>query len=526
VGVAARAGRTVRKRAQETAIPQQTINWTKTFRALAGVLLGAIGLLYCLPTPYHEKTYLIHASGCDLVTSVVEPPGGIAQGYVILLHGLAANRKIMTYLARNFAEQGLRVYMPDLPGHGRTTGPFSPARAEECSEALLKDLLAHGAIVADKTVLAGHSMGGAIAIRVAARERVAGVIAISPAPMRVAHGTRPEVLLFTDLPPLPNNTLVFSGGLEPDSLQGNARDLFKDASSANSKYEVVPYASHVSLLFNKSVGEISRTWSASLLHLEPSKGYVSRSMLWGSLAGFIGILLIATPFLQEACGSKKLAEAIRQESKWVFAMRLGEFAVVSLGAVGLLKYWNPLRGVGLFEGDYLASFFLLSGVVLVAMHWKELRDIAQPKLSTLFSGAFAAIVVVLLITAWFELTITEAWLTSARWPRFPLLLMAVFPYCLAEELLLGPIAKVGGWKRVAGGFLLRLIGWLAIIVGLLALHSSEILILLLAPYLALFYLLQRRGMDVVREGTGSPTVAALFGAILLSGLCMVIFPVT
>jgi hypothetical protein len=73
---------------------------------------------------------------------------------------------------------------------------------------------------------------------------------------------------------------------------------------------------------------------------------------------------------------------------------------------------------------------------------------------------------------------------------------------------------------------MRIFGWLALMAGLLALHSGEILILLLAPYLIFFYLLQRRGMDVVREGTGSPAATALFGAILLAGLCLVIFPIT
>jgi hypothetical protein len=33
-------------------------------------------------------------------------------------------------------------------------------------------------------------------------------------------------------------------------------------------------------------------------------------------------------------------------------------------------------------------------------------------------------------------------------------------------------------------------------------------------------------MDIVRQGTGSIAAAALFGAILLAGFCLVIFPVT
>ena len=34
----------------------------------------------------------------------------------MLFHGLSANKKIMAYLARGFASQNLRVFVPDLPG--------------------------------------------------------------------------------------------------------------------------------------------------------------------------------------------------------------------------------------------------------------------------------------------------------------------------------------------------------------------------------------------------------------------------
>src|SRR5204862_7630023 len=126
--------------------------------------------------------------GCRMQTTIVEKPGTEAQCSVVLFHGISANKKIMAYLARGFAEQGLRVYVPDLAGHGRTPGPFSPARAEQCGEALLRELRTRGVIDAKSTILAGHSMGGAIAERVAARAPVAGLVAISPAPMRGAHG--------------------------------------------------------------------------------------------------------------------------------------------------------------------------------------------------------------------------------------------------------------------------------------------------------------------------------------------------
>jgi hypothetical protein len=98
---------------------------------------------------------------------------------------------------------------------------------------------------------------------------------------------------------------------------------------------------------------------------------------------------------------------------------------------------------------------------------------------------------------------------------------------MAEELTLDPMLKKGlSTLRLVHALLLRIILWAALLVGILALHNGEILLLLMAPYFALFCLLQRTGMDVVRSNTGSALAAALFGAILLAGFCVVVFPIS
>src|SRR3989441_6355885 len=247
----------------------------QAIRALAGVLLCGAGLWLALPTPYRERTYIFNADGCRLETTVVEKQQGGSQGAVLLFHGISANKKIMSYLARGFAEQGLRVYVPDLLGHGHTPGPFSPERAEKCGEALLRELIERGMISADRTILAGHSMGGAIAERIAARVPVAGLIAISPAPMRAAHGLTAEKLLFRDPPELPSHSLVMIGSLELESMRGNATDLAASRSDGTVKYVEIPGASHVSVLFNRSVVRASQEWPAQLLHLPPARALPS-----------------------------------------------------------------------------------------------------------------------------------------------------------------------------------------------------------------------------------------------------------
>jgi len=495
-------------------------------RALAGILLCGLGLWLALPAPYRERTYIFNADGCRLETTIVEKQAGAAQGSVLLFHGISANKKIMWYLARGFAEQGLRVYVLDLPGHGRTPGPFSPARAEQCGEALLRELLARRMIGADRTILAGHSMGGAIAERIAARVPVAGLIAISPAPMRAAHGLTAEKLLFSDPPELPPHSLVMAGSLELESMHGNAADLVAARNDATTSYVEIKGATHVSVLFSSAAMRSSQEWAARLLNLPPTAVLPSHRPLIGALAGFLGIMLIAGPFLREVCGKKRSEENIATGHVVRVPRLLLEFAAGSVLTVLILRYWIPLKVLGLFQGDYLASVSLLLGAMLIAMHWNEARSVLSSFRRHMLAAAFCGIVLFLMATAWFDLTFYEAWLTDAKWMRFPFLLAVFFLYLLAEETVLGPLQHGKRLRRLALALTLRVITWGAMMGGVIVLHDGEILIGLLALYLGVFNFIQRSGMDLVRTETGSATATALFGAILLAGFCLVIFPLT
>jgi alpha-beta hydrolase superfamily lysophospholipase len=494
------------------------------YRAIAGVLLCAAGAWLALPAPYHEQVYFINAGGCRLATTILEKSGAPTQGSVILFHGISANKKIMSYLAQGFAEQGLRVFAPDFPGHGRSPGPFSPARAEQCGEALVRELLSRVAIAPDRTILVGHSMGGAIAVRIASRVPVAGLITISPAPMRATHGVSPEKLLFRDPPQLLPHSLVIVGSLELESMRRNAADLAASRNDGTTKYLEIPGATHVSVLFSSSAMRAAQLWSVQILQLPPTLALPSHRPLVGALAGFAGLLLIAGPFLREAMGEPS-REDLPATGANIGVVRLFlEFGVVSILVVLLLGMWVPLKALGLFQGDYLASFLLILGLALAAMHWSALRLPFSRSPRRMISAAFAGLVLLLLTTAWFDLTFYEAWLTPMKWARFPFLLAVLLPYHFTEETLLGPPVAGKTWRRIGLALSLRLITWSALMAGVLILHSGEILMGLLAAYMALFNLIQASAMHIVHKRTASAGAAALFGAILQAGFCLVIFP--
>jgi|HubBroStandDraft_4_1064222.scaffolds.fasta_scaffold18591_2 pimeloyl-ACP methyl ester carboxylesterase len=502
-----------------------------------------VGFVLARATPFRETTVIVDAGGCRLVTDIVDAGEDETRGSVVLLHGLAANKKIMSYLARGFALLNLRVFVPDMPGHGRTPGPFSFARADACSESFVRQLIRRGAIDPELTILAGHSMGGAIALRVASRIPVAGTIAISPAPMVTTYGVPASMLPFNDDGPAPAHTLVLSGSFEPRSVRETARSLNAGSAAITGKYAVIPHSTHVSLLFDPAVARASQVWAAQVLKLDSNVALPSRIPLVGSLAGFIGVLILVGPFLRETVTKNPLRDvnpgedqttelsSKPDESTSAATARqpgraLLEVAALAIAVVLVLRLWNPFAMLHLFEGDYLGGFLLLLGVVLLLLHRKDLDLLWRVRPAPLLAAAFAAIVLPVLIYSWFDLTISEAWWNAARWLRFPALFAALLPYHAAEELLLGPKEVEFEKGRLALALCFRLAAWGAILGGLLLLRNGEILLLLLSPYFAVFCLLQRLGMDVVRKGTGSSLAAALFGAILLAGFCVVVFPTT
>lgn len=495
---------------------------------LAGVgilcmLVGGFLALYS-ERGYTERRYVADAASCRMNLLMVAPPGSEEQesaGQVILLHGLSANNVIMQYLARALANLGLRVYIPDLPGHGRSPGPFTPERAQGCTVSLLRGLAARGMIVPEHTILAGHSMGGAIALLVADKFRPAAVIAISPAPMIPSHGITHQDLLYHTLPVLVPNTLILVGQWEPKEITDNAADLAAHDPKLV-KFVKVPWATHVGMLFSPTAAREVQDWAAHALSIPNNARLPSHANLVGCALGLAGILLLAVPFIHEMAGKAAAPDLTAADA--VPRLRSAiEMALSSLVTIYILHYWQPLRVMHLYQGDYLAGFFLIVGLALILLHLGVAKRAFRCPPGLVIGAALAAILLQLLLTGWFELSALASWLNLSRWLHMPLFCIAAFPFFYALELLAGPILGV---RRYVFWFFLVLLAWLALAYGVLYQRSGEILLVLLAPYFALLFLLSGLGIQLVRRESGAPTAAAVFGAILLAGFCLVLFPLT
>jgi pimeloyl-ACP methyl ester carboxylesterase len=523
--------------------------------AIVGVVFLALGSRWIHVAELPKQELWLDAGGCHTPMTVLDPPADVKPaGSVVLLHGLAANRRLMMYLAEDFAGHGFRAYAIDLPGHGESRDAFSFAHAQDCAAAAVESLIHSGQLDPKTTILLGHSMGAAIAIRMADRDPVTATIALSPAPMNSPQR-------------MPANLLVFSASADLGILKRVAQSLSDAAGGERTAPEDfvqqrafelrrLPRSTHTSLLSDRRVAHDSEKWAMQALFPEiASDPYTltlnldlatfetygqGRRRLAGGILGFLGILLlfplaVALAAKLAAPSAATNAAASRNESSHVESpgnrpsvrLLLAEGALCAMFGVLLLVLGVPLKFLHLYTGAYLASLLLIVGILLLIFNFGFAMEYASLHIRPLAVAAILGFVIFLAIGAWLNWQLDDAWLNAPRWLRFAGLLPVMWIYSFAEEVVLGPVHH--GLERAVRFvvfLLLRTELFLACTLAWYFFASGQVLIPLLFVYLALFSILQRLATDALRSRIGSATAAALFGAILASWFIACVFPLT
>src|ERR1700723_2962151 len=481
----------------------------------AGIVLLFLGAHWIRVAELPKQEIVLTAGGCKTPGTILQPPAEVQPvGSAILIHGLSANRRLMMYLAEDFAGHGFQSYAMDLPGHGDSEDRFSVARAEGCATAAVEALTAAHAIDPKTTILVGHSMGGTIAIRMADRDPVAATVAISPGPT---------------VPPkrMPTNLLVFSASADLQKLRDAAPGDFAQRRAFD--LQLLPHSTHTSLLSDRRVAHNSEQWAMQTLFPEISPETVAlnldlatyetfgngRRRLAGGALGLIGILLIfpLAVSLLAKIGGPTSPEVPGLTPR--VPMLLVEVAICAMIGVLLLLIGVPLRFLHLFTGSYLVSLLAIVGLLLLILNFGFALEYASLRPLRLIGALLLGFATFLSIGVWLHWQITDAWLNVPRWLRFAEILPFLWLYFFAEEVVLGPVRSGGERaKRFAVFLALRLEIFLACVLAYYAFASGQVLIVLLFVYLALFSILQRLATDALRSRTGAATAAALFGAIL------------
>ena len=108
---------------------------------------------------------------------------------LVLVHGAGGHHGLWTPVAHELSRLGVPVVALDLPGHGRSDGP-PPDRVEDVAEAVLRTILENGIRA---YVLAGHSLGGAVALTLAARQ-APGLRGLAPVCTGARLAVNPAIL--------------------------------------------------------------------------------------------------------------------------------------------------------------------------------------------------------------------------------------------------------------------------------------------------------------------------------------------
>jgi pimeloyl-ACP methyl ester carboxylesterase len=518
--------------------------WPAVLAAIGAVLIACSAwalLRWSLP----ERHILLNEDGCHTPVTVLDPPGNQNPfASVVLFHGLAANSRLMTYLGTVFAHAGWRVYLPDLPGHGKNTDRFTFARAQQCADSTVEFLERSGQIDPKKTILAGHSLGGAIAIRMADRAPALATIAISPAPMIAPRR-------------MPSNLLVVSAGFDIPALKrealalkqaaGGERTSVDDFSQERAFHlEVTRFDTHTSLIQSARIAEECATWIHNSLYPQDrmilglsswdanvrtfSIAQLRQDVRVPATLGLIGSFLLFPLGATIAASICKSARPYRAESFGVHinhALVLAEGAACAIAAALLLELGTPLKFLHLYSGDYLASLLLIVAALLLAVNLSSARKALSFKPRGLVTCALLGFATILVVGGWLSWRTTTGLLNAPRWLRFAELLPIAWLFCYAEEVVLGPLDR--GKRRAmrfALSMALRAELWLACALMYYMFASGQVLIMLLFVFLAAFSILHRLAADALLRRDCAPPETSLFSAILAAWFIAAVFPLT
>lgn len=117
-------------------------------------------------------------AGCSLQYRISREQPAEARPAIVMVHGLAVSSRYMLPTAKQLASH-YRVYLPDLPGFGKSTKPDHYQNLDEMADTLAEWMTAIGLAQA---VLLGNSLGCQIIAHFAVRhpEKLVSAILVSP----------------------------------------------------------------------------------------------------------------------------------------------------------------------------------------------------------------------------------------------------------------------------------------------------------------------------------------------------------
>lgn len=208
--------------------------------------------------PAGEETWIRTEDGIRLHGWWIPAAGDAGCGTVLFFHGNAGHLADRAFLARRLSDAGFAAFLIDYRGYGRSDGTPDEEGLRLDALAAHHYLVRERGVNPDWLVLAGHSLGAAVAARLASERPAAGVVltgAFTSVPELGAHlyGWLPEGLFegwpaqrFETrgiAPDLAMPALVARGGLDHLVPRAQTRAVY-EALAGPAAWHEAPRAGH------------------------------------------------------------------------------------------------------------------------------------------------------------------------------------------------------------------------------------------------------------------------------------------
>jgi pimeloyl-ACP methyl ester carboxylesterase len=454
---------------------------------------------------------------------------------IVLAHGFASSRGVMSSLARSFARAGYAVITFDFRGHGGNPQAFLPSLGQ-VPGGLLDDLDAavlyartHPRYDSESLVLMGHSMGAGVAAEYASREPdVAAVVMLSGPDQALGPYTPPNVLLIWGSR---EPRLVREGARQLGARLAGLERLVLDRTYGDPRrgeaVRLVEVAglNHWTVLYSAEVARQALAWIHLALQGDVESApdvAADRRLVWTALGGVAFLVLLSGL-------ASSLAPLIPRQALPAGdapLQRLGVYALALLAALLLLSasdsftLTDPARFLPLIGARDLLAFFATSGTLLLVWLARrgELAFAGLLEARTLFASAIVFGFVYLVLGS-LALPLADLFLAPHRLGWSALAFLLALPYFTAGEFLLRSQGRSGVWLPIAG----RVLTLAALLGGALLGMLSFVVLLATGAFAGLLILFEFLAYRLSRAAP-NPWVPSLVQSAWAAWVLAAVFP--
>ncbi len=465
----------------------------------------------------------------DIPVTVFHPAEGPAGPVVVIAHGFAGSQQLMQPLAMTLAHAGYTAVTFDFAGHGRNAQPLAGGLTDmdASTRALEAEIdrivvFARSLSPASQTrlALAGHSMAADLVTQYAMNKPdIAGVVAMS----LFGGGVTADE---------PRNLLVVYGAWEPSMLidagyriigltaEGVARAgvTYGDvAQGTGRRLALAAGAEHIGVIYSHDGLVEALNWLNGVFGRDEIGDIDSRGK-WLALL-FVGLVALVWPLARLLPDLSRVRLGAGLNWRGLPAVALAPAVLTPV-----LLWKAPTNFLPILLGDYLVMHFMLYGFLTMACLWLTRSHSLPARLSwtwPLLACALTLAGFYIVVQGWAIDTFVTSFMPNAiRWPVIPAMFAGVAIYFLADEWI------VRGAGAASGAYAFTKVCFVASLLLAIALNPSKLFFLaIIAPVIAVVFIMYGLISAWVYARTGDPRVAAIGNAAGLAWAIAVTFPI-